>query len=292
MNLFHEDFPKAGESAPRADAMEPAASTWPPINGEYIVLHGHKNCHVAVSTLSSISLAEEIARLKPKALCIVGKTETENIGIDKVIKNTITNPSIHVLVVAGKDSEGHRSGATLLSLCENGVDESMRVIGSPGIRPILKNVTKEEVEAFRHQVKVIDMIGCEDAEDVAGRVETLARKIRMSCGENIFARVVKPLKLAHVEVVQAEETAKTEIDKAGYFVILPLKERGVISVEQYSNDNRLLRVIEGKNARDLYRTIIKNKWVTQLSHAAYLGKELARADLSMKLDFKYIQDGA
>jgi len=71
-----------------------------------------------------------------------------------------------------------------------------------------------------------------------------------------------------------------------------LKERGVISVEQYSNDNRLLRVIEGKNARDLYRTIIKNKWVTQLSHAAYLGKELARAELSMTLDFKYIQDGA
>jgi tetrahydromethanopterin S-methyltransferase subunit A len=82
------------------------------------------------------------------------------------------------------------------------------------------------------------------------------------------------------------------MDKAGYFVILPLKEKGVISVEHYSNDNRLLRVIEGKNVKDLYRTIIKNRWVCQLSHAAYLGKELDRAELSMKLDFKYIQDGA
>ena len=82
------------------------------------------------------------------------------------------------------------------------------------------------------------------------------------------------------------------MDKAGYFAILPLKDKGVISVEHYSNDNRLLRVIQGKNAKDLYRTIIKSRWVSQLSHAAHIGKELDRAELSMKLDFKYIQDGA
>ena len=63
-------------------------------------------------------------------------------------------------------------------------------------------------------------------------------------------------------------------------------------VEHYSNDNRLLRIIEGKDAVSLYRTIVANGWVTQLSHAAYLGKELDRAELSMKLDFKYVQDGA
>jgi hypothetical protein len=32
--------------------------------------------------------------------------------------------------------------------------------------------------------------------------------------------------------------------------------------------------------------------VTQLSHAAYVGKELGRAELSMQLGFRYIQDGA
>jgi tetrahydromethanopterin S-methyltransferase subunit A len=292
MNLFHEAFPEVGQSAPTTGKMETATSVWPPINGEYFVLSEHENCHVAVSTLSSISLAEELARLKPKALCIVGKTETENVGIDKVIKNTITNPSIHVLIVAGKDSEGHRSGATLLSLCESGVDERMRVIGSPGERPILKNVTKEEVEAFRNQVKVVDMIGCEDAKDIAGKVEALSRKTHMSCGNKEFARMVKPLMLSSVEVVQAEETERVEMDKAGYFVILPLKEKGVLSVEHYSNDNQLLRIIEGRDSRSLYRTIVKNGWISQLSHAAYLGKELDRAELSMKLDFKYIQDGA
>jgi tetrahydromethanopterin S-methyltransferase subunit A len=51
-------------------------------------------------------------------------------------------------------------------------------------------------------------------------------------------------------------------------------------------------VIEGQDARSIYWTIVKNGWVTQLSHAAYLGKELAKAELSIKMGFKYVQDGA
>ncbi len=82
------------------------------------------------------------------------------------------------------------------------------------------------------------------------------------------------------------------MDKAGYFVIVPLADRGVINVEHYSYDNSLLRTIEGTNVRAIYHTIITNGWVTELSHAAYLGKELAKAELSLQHGFKYIQDGA
>jgi len=35
-----------------------------------------------------------------------------------------------------------------------------------------------------------------------------------------------------------------------------------------------------------------NNWVSFLSHAAYLGKELTKAELSLKLKCRYIQDGA
>jgi tetrahydromethanopterin S-methyltransferase subunit A len=106
------------------------------------------------------------------------------------------------------------------------------------------------------------------------------------------SRVIKPIEIQSVEVILAEKSKKVELDSSGYFVILPLRDKGSISVEHYSPDNRLLRIIEGKDSAGIYRTIVKNKWVTQLSHAAYLGKELARAELSMTLDFKYIQDGA
>ncbi len=82
------------------------------------------------------------------------------------------------------------------------------------------------------------------------------------------------------------------MDKAGYFVILPLIERGIINVEHYAYDNTLVRVIEGTTARALYTTIIADGWVTELSHAAYLGKELAKAEWSLQHGVKYVQDGA
>jgi tetrahydromethanopterin S-methyltransferase subunit A len=73
---------------------------------------------------------------------------------------------------------------------------------------------------------------------------------------------------------------------------LPSKKKSSILVEHYSYDNKLLRKLEGKSSRDIYLTIITNKWVSELGHAAYLGKELARAELSIKKGFKFVQDGA
>ncbi len=89
-----------------------------------------------------------------------------------------------------------------------------------------------------------------------------------------------------------EPVEAVKLDKAGYFVILPLSDRGAINVEQYSYDHTLLRVIEGPTARAIYSQIIQSGWVTEMSHAAYLGKELAKAECSLQHGFKYIQDGA
>jgi len=292
MNLFYAAFSGLAETSPISCEREAPSASWPPVAGEYFVLCENQNCQVAVSTLASVSLAEELSEMKPKDLCIVGKTETENIGIEKIIKNTITNPSIHTLLLAGKDPKGHRSGATLLSLCEEGVDVSMQVIGSPGKHPILKNVTRVEVEAFRNQVKVVDMIGCDDLDRIAGRIREIASGKHLSCSKKEFVRVIQRMEVRPVEIIQAKKSKKVELDEAGYFVILPLRDKGIISVEHYSPDNRLLRIIEGKDASDIYKTITKNHWVTKLSHAAYIGKELTKAELSMKIGFKYVQDGA
>lgn len=148
--------------------------------GEYFVLDA--TAHVAVSTLASVALAEELASRRPKGLAIVGKTETENIGIDKVVKNIVANPSIQYLILAGKDPVGHLSGKTLLALSQNGTDADRRVVGSPGKRPILRNVSAAEIEAYRGQVEVIDLIGCEEQDEIAARVEALSPKEKVPCG--------------------------------------------------------------------------------------------------------------
>ncbi len=94
------------------------------------------------------------------------------------------------------------------------------------------------------------------------------------------------------KVIAAEPGDRVVMDKGGYFVILPLRDKNLINVEHYAYDDRLLRIIEGKNARALYATIIQNGWVTELSHAAYLGRELTKAELSLLHNLKYTQDGA
>lgn len=122
-----------------------------PIAGEYFAFWNGTTCPIAVSTLSSVKLAEDLVKNRPKELCIVGKTETENISVEKVIKNIISNSTIKFLILAGKDSVGHYSGNTMLALWRNGVDKNMKVIGSRGKLPVLKNMTMEEVNRFRKQ---------------------------------------------------------------------------------------------------------------------------------------------
>ncbi len=47
-----------------------------------------------------------------------------------------------------------------------------------------------------------------------------------------------------------------------------------------------------RDARSTYPTLIRNGWVLKLDHAAYLGKELTKAELSVRHHFDYLQDGA
>ncbi len=93
-------------------------------------------------------------------------------------------------------------------------------------------------------------------------------------------------------MVATELSDTVVMDKAGYFVILPVIDKRMIAVEHYGYDHALLRVVEGPTARALYKTIVANGWVSELSHAAYLGRELTKAELSLTHGFKYIQDGA
>lgn len=260
-----------------------------PVVGEYFALCNGRDCSVSVSTLSSVELAEKIATLRPEPLCIVGKTETENIGIDKIIKNIIADSSIQYLILSGIES-GHKTGETLLALMDNGVDENNRVIGSSAIRPILMNVTHEEIQTFREQIDIIDLISCTDETIIISKINELGKKVKTcTCKECIDINLAN--QASAPDNIIAKEPNKIEMDKSGYFVVYP-QANGQIVVEHYANNNILLRTIRGHNSRDIYWTIIENGWITQLSHAAYLGKELTKAELSIKHGIGYIQDGA
>ncbi len=89
-----------------------------------------------------------------------------------------------------------------------------------------------------------------------------------------------------------EENQPVKLDPAGYFVIYLIAERGVIHLEHYGYDNKLLHALEGASPRAIYLRIIEQGWVTEMSHAAYLGKELMKADFSLRNGVPFIQDAA
>ncbi|MFP3871595.1 MAG: tetrahydromethanopterin S-methyltransferase subunit A [Candidatus Natronoplasma sp.] len=145
---------------------------WP---GDYKT--GDPSSPVAVVTLS------EKFDLDPNRVAIWGPMKTENLGIEKVVANTISNPDIRFLIVCGKEIRGHRSGRSLVELAKNGIDEKGKIIGSPGAVPYIENISEEAVERFRDQIEVIDMIDVKSKEKIEEMIEKKVEEDPGSFGE-------------------------------------------------------------------------------------------------------------
>jgi tetrahydromethanopterin S-methyltransferase subunit A len=132
-----------------------------PIKHEYYVGRGKE---LAICTLSSIDLLEEISKSDiMDRVAIAGRLLSENRGIDAMIRFALDHPDLKRIIVCGKEVKGHRAGQALLALARNGVDRDGRIIGALGPYPTLKSPARD-VEAFRRQVEIIDMIGTVDIE--------------------------------------------------------------------------------------------------------------------------------
>lgn len=80
------------------------------------------------------------------------------------------------------------------------------------------------------------------------------------------------------------------MDPKGYFLIDIDREAKTILVARCLPDGTKDAVIEGSDPIAIYYTIIKNDWVSLMTHAAYLGQELEKAFLALRYGFKYVQD--
>jgi tetrahydromethanopterin S-methyltransferase subunit A len=284
-NAFAEAYPDAGAQLDLCPTEEPEArSGWPPLPGDYHVIH--YQAPIAVCTLNSAELAEQLRDSAPAGLAVVGTMHTENLGIERVIRNLLANPNVRFLVIGGEDTRqriGHLPGQSLVSLFRNGLDERGRIVGAQGKRPVLKNVTAEEVQRFKEQVTLVDLIG-------ELRADVIDEHIR-----DCTARDPGPTAAAtHIAVnpIRAAEPTRLVLDPAGYFVVYPDARRHRLMLEHYSNAGVLDCLLEGHSAGALYTTAIARNLVSRLDHAAYLGRELARAERSLETGEPYVQDGA
>ena len=258
---------------------------WPPLPGSYTVLRYH--APVAVCTLNDEALARTVATARLSELAVVGTLHTENLGIERLISNVVANPHIRFVVVCGSDSRqaiGHLPGQSLVALAQCGTDDRQRIIGAKGKRPILRNLDIAAIEHFRSTREVIDLIGVMDVEAILATVRSCADRDPGMVAPFADSRAVEPL---HGRI-----PARMISDPAGYFVIFPDRARCVLSLEHYANTGVLTTIIEGHTAAELYMTAISRDLVSRLDHAAYLGRELARAEHALSSGKPYVQDAA
>ena len=285
-NAFVEAYPEVGAALDLCPTEEPSGRNgWPPLPGDYSVVR--YRAPVAVCALNSQALVTNVAATKPEGLAIIGTMHTENLGIERVIRNTLANPHIRFLLLCGADTKqavGHLPGQSLESLFRNGLDDGSRIIGAKGKRPVLKNVSREEVRAFMEQVELVPMIGEESVEAVAAEIR--------ACAERNPGAYPRPFNLEVVERIEVREPKRLTLDKAGYFVVYPDARARRLVIEHYTNQGLLNCVLEGTSTGALYGEAIERQLVTRLDHAAYLGQELARAERSLLDGTPFVQDAA
>ena len=88
-----------------------------------------------------------------------------------------------------------------------------------------------------------------------------------------------------------------KMDPKGYFLIAVDKNKKIIRVgycifTRLGNSpiNDMVAEITGKTSIEIVNTLIREKFISTLQHAADMGIELHKAELSLKYGFNYIQD--
>ncbi len=101
-----------------------------------------------------------------KRIAIAGRLLSENRGIDEMIAFTLKHPKLERIIICGREVKGHRAGQALVSLVSRGIDPNGRIIGAIGPYPFLQS-SQSDVERFRKQVKIVDLIGTTEIRELS-----------------------------------------------------------------------------------------------------------------------------
>jgi len=284
------------EPPPMAGSSAPAEPGWPVEQADVLVVDLSQA--VALCTLGDLELARTVAGHGHPRLAAVGPMATENIGVEKLVRNVVANPAIGAVVLVGPETggsapTGHYAGDALLCLVEHGIDPgSHRIMQAKGRRPILKNLTPGEIELFRARVEVIDHRGLADPSGVAAAIEHAADHVR----DHVSSPVPMPaagslrdaVSIPYVEAAPAGSGYRK--DPAGYFVIFCDHVSARLVVEHYTNDDERTAVVVGSDPRAVGRTVLERRLLSTMDHAVYLGGELERAAAALRAGRAYVQD--
>jgi ferredoxin len=94
------------------------------------------------------------------------------------------------------------------------------------------------------------------------------------------------------KVIEAkyDDAKEFVIDPAGYFLIKVNKDKKQIEIAFCPEPNKIKVKITGYKPIDIYTTVMREKLITRVDHAAYLGRELQKAYICLQKGIDYVQD--
>ena len=257
---------------------------WPPLPGSYVV--GDGTALVAVCTLSDGELMRKAAALP--GVAIAGRVYTANLGIERIVLNLTANPCVRFLLLCGKDSPLFHAGQSLVALGAHGLTPERRIVGAVGHVPVLGRAAARRVEHFRRQIEVVDRIGETDVAALGAAVRALTER-RPAPVAAAAPSASAPLPTFQTLQPGGRREALAR-DPNGFFVVTIDRVRSEILVQHYRADHAPGHEMRGRSAEAMLLGLLRADLITQLSHAGYLGAELAKAETALRLGLAYEQD--
>ena len=259
---------------------------WPVTSGDYII--GNPEGSIAVCTLTSAELMKPL--VANNRVAIAGRLVTVNLGIEKIIRNVISNPNIRYLLVCGKDSRVFHTAQGLKCLIQKGVDEQKRIVDAIGHYPVLRNVDPEQIELFRRQCELLDYADESDVRLISATIDGLDVKETERISGGSINHGESEMEPSFKKLKPGGHREPIAYDPNGFFVITLDRNAGEIVVRHYLPDNTPAHEMHGRRAESVLLGLLREDLISQMSHAGYLGIELAKAETALRLDLPYEQD--
>lgn len=112
----------------------------------------------------------------------------------------------------------------------------------------------------------------------------------LETGEDVVTSEINEKEDIRMIPARYDDAKEFVLDPKGYFLVRLDRDKKLIEVGFCGKRNTVETKIIGKNPREIYMTILREKIIDRPDHAAYLGKELHKAHLALELDLPYVQD--
>jgi dihydropteroate synthase-like protein len=231
--------------------------------------------------------------------------QAKQLGFTKIIGDLILEPP-HTLnsFVAFQEFNHRNPNVPLLIGIANVVE--LFDADSVGLNALLSRLSSEvNVDILLTTEKTPKARGCVHEVALASKMMFLAKKrdsVPRDLGVDLLVlkdKVERELPIyvvGEAKVIEAKKPNTTQVtmDPCGVFKITVDRENGAIVAFHYAEAEakEATCAISGVDAESVFAEVLRQGLVSRLDHAAYLGGELAKAQVALQISRDYVQDAS